>query len=191
MKKLIKIAAALLLIVTFAQKSTAQFKASAGLELGFALESNFGLMYGVSGGGEFALGDNGGITAQAGYILNTVDVGGFFDKYSFNFLPVQLGYKYYFDSNESGVYLHGQIGIHVMMSSIEYTQTNYDIDPNTFQVTETEEKVSESDSQTNLSYAFGGGYLINEHIDLGLRYNIISAKGGSFNYIALRAAYNF
>ena len=190
MKNLIKISTVLLFVAVFSDNIKAQVKGSAGLELGFALESNFGIMYGVSGGGEYAMGDKGGITATVGYIFNTPDVSGF-DKYSLNFLPIQLGYKYYFDSNESGFYAHGQFGVHMMMSSIEYTFTTYDVDPVTFQLTPREEKISESDSQTNLSYAIGAGYLVNENIDLGLRYNSIIADGGDFSYIAVRAAYNF
>lgn len=186
MKNLIKITGALLLVITFAQKSNAQFKVSAGLELGFALEDGYGLMYGLSVGGEYGLQDNMGITAQVGYIMNTLDLGGFKDASS-SFIPMQLGYKYYFDSNESGAYVHGQIGVH--MYSLSYEYETFDFDPVTFQLIPKTEKVSNSD--TYLSYAVGGGYLINEHIDLGARFNIISATGGSFNYIALRAAYNF
>lgn len=190
MKKMVKMAGALLLVIAFAQNSNAQFKASAGLELGFALEDGYGLMYGASVGGEYLMGDNGGITAQVGYILNSVDISGF-DSYSSAFLPMQLGYKYYFDSNESGIYLHGQIGIHMMMVSYEYTYENYDYDASTGQLIITEEKISESNSESYLSYAVGGGFLVNEHIDLGLRFNIVSATGGSFNYIGARAAYVF
>ena len=162
-----------------------------GGELGFALEDDFGFMYGVSLGGEFGINDKRGITGQVGYILNTFVDNGFFDKYSFNMIPLQLGYKYYFDSNTSGAYLHGQLGVHVLMSSIQYTLTFYDIDPVTFQQTPIEEKISESDSQTNLSASFGGGYIVNENIDLGFRFNGILVDGGNFNYIAIRAAYNF
>ena len=175
-----------MLVLTFAQNTNAQFKASAGLELGYALESGYGLMYGLSVGGEYGIQDNMGITAQVGYIINTVDISGL-DKASSSFIPMQLGYKYYFDSNESGAYLHGQLGMHMYRLSYEF-QT-FDFDPLTFQLIPKTEKVSNSDSY--LSYAIGSGYLINENIDLGLRYNIVSSKGGSFNYLALRAAYNF
>jgi hypothetical protein len=186
MKNLIKITGAFLLLITFAQKSNAQFKVSAGLDVGFALEKGYGLMYGVSVGGEYELQDNMGITAQVGYIMNTLDLGGF-NNASSSFIPFQLGYKYYFESNESGAYALGQIGMHVYNLSYEYE--TFDFDPITFQFVPRTEKVSNSD--TYLSYAVGGGYLINENIDLGLRFNIISATGGSFNYLALRAAYNF
>ena len=190
MKNLIKITGALLLTVMFINNSQAQVKFSAGLELGYALETNFGLMYGVSAGGEYELNDNAGITGQVGFILNSVD-NDFFDKYSLNMLPIQFGYKYYFDSNTSGAYLHGQLGVHVLMSSVEYTYTTYDYDPVTFQLIEKEEKISESDSQTNLSFAIGGGYMVSENIDLGLRYCNIMADGPDFSYLAIRAAYNF
>lgn len=191
MKKLIKISAALLLTVMFTINTQAQVRFSGGLELGYALEKNFGLMYGASFGGEYELNDNAGITGQIGYILNTTDFGSNFDKYSFNMLPIQFGYKHYFDSNTSGLYLHGQLGVHVLMSKIEYTFTTYDVDPQTLQLTPREEKVSQSDSQTNLSFAIGGGFMVSENIDLGLRYSHILADGGDFSYIGIRAAYNF
>ncbi|MGB0883043.1 MAG: outer membrane beta-barrel protein, partial [Vicingaceae bacterium] len=187
-----KIVSVALLMAAFTQTSKAQFKFSAGLELGFALESNYGLMYGASLGGEMPIGDgNMGITAQAGYILAPIDLGNTFENISSSFIPMQLGYKYYFDSNESGPYVHGQLGFHLYKLSYEYEYETFDFDPVTFQfVTKTETR-SFSDSSTNLSYAVGGGYLINENIDLSLRYNIVAASGGSFNYLGVRAAYNF
>ncbi len=191
MKNLSKFVAVLLLITAFSAKSNAQFKFSAGAELGYALEEGFGLMYGASIGGEYAMGDKAGITAQVGYILNSVDAAGM-DSYSAAFVPMQLGYKYYFDSNESGPYAHLQLGMHMMMVSYEYTFESYSgYDPITFQPIYTTETISESTSDTYLSYGFGGGFLVNEHIDLGLRYNIVSAEGGSFNYIGARVAYVF
>lgn len=191
MKKLIKITAAMVITFMLSNSSQAQVQFSGGLELGYSLEKNFGLMYGASLGGEYGLNDNSGITGQIGYILNTFDDNGFYDKFSFNMLPIQFGYKYYFDSNSSGPYFHGQLGVHVMMSSVEYTYTTYDVDPVTFQLVERQEKISESDSQTNFNIAVGGGFMVSENIDLGLRYSHILADGGDFSYIGIRAAYNF
>ena len=186
MKKLLKFGATLLLITAFSNTSKAQFKASAGLELGFALEDGFGLMYGASVGGEYGIGDNMGVTAQFGFILNSVS-SDFFDNASSSFIPMQLGYKYYFDSNESGPYAHAQLGMHMYRFSYEFE--SFTVDPITFQFTPVTEEISISEMY--LSYAIGGGFLVNEHIDLGLRFNIISADGGSFSYIGTRVAYNF
>jgi hypothetical protein len=174
LKNITKFIGILILTVFLSKNSQAQFKFSAGIESGLALETGFGLMYGGSIGGEYSMGTKTSFTTQIGYIINSVDKPAGFDKYSFTFLPIQAGYKYYFKSNESGIYIHGQFGIHVAMSSVKYTYTTYRYDPNTFQLITEEETVSDSDSSTNLSFALGGGYKINEHIDLGIRYNVIS-----------------
>lgn len=174
------------------QTSKAQFKFSTGLELGYALEDDLGLMYGASIGGEYLMGEKTSFTAQIGYMSVSVDKPAFIDKLSFSLLPIQAGYKYYFDSNESGLYVHGQIGVHLARSSVEFTnETFVGFDPLTFEILTEEVKISESDSELELSYAIGGGYLINENFDLGLRYNIVSGSGANFKYLAMRAAYNF
>lgn len=192
MKNIVKIIGAALLIVAFTQSSKAQVKFSAGLELGLGLETGYGLMYGATVGGEYAIGtdDNMGITAQLGYIFAPVDIS-FYDKVSSSFIPLQFGYKYYFDSNTNGAYVHGQLGIHIYRFSYDYEYETYDFDPVTYQTTTKTETRSFSNSDSNLSYAVGGGYMLNENIDLGLRFNIVSATGGSFNYLGVRAAYNF
>ena len=193
MKKIIKIIGVALLMTAFTQNSTAQFKFNAGLEVGLALEDSYGMMYGASIGGEYGIGDdNMGITAQVGYVLAPVDLPSDFTNVSSSFLPIQLGYKYYFDTNEGGAYLHGQLGVHMFMTSYDFEYETFDrFDPVTFEIIYKTEKESYSDSSTNLSYALGGGYLINENIDLGLRYNIVTATGGNFSYLGVRAAYNF
>jgi hypothetical protein len=196
MKNIIKIIGVALLVTAFTQKAKAQVKFSAGLELGLGLETGYGLMYGASVGGEYGIGsdDNMGITAQLGYIFAPVDID-FYDKVSSSFIPLQFGYKYYFDSSTSGAYVHGQLGIHIYRFSYEYEYETFDYvyNPTTFTYDIQTETVKEefSNSDSNLSYAVGGGYILNENIDLGLRYNIVSATGGSFNYLGVRAAYNF
>ena len=178
MKKLTKFIAALLLITAFTNNSDAQFKVSAGLELAMPLGdfsnlASFGA--GISAGGEFALGDNMGLTGQVGYIY-LAPADGFASAYM---MPFQAGFKYYFDSNEGGLYAHAQVGMH----TLSVTTQDYEF----FGVT----IPGITSSSTDLSYGVGAGYLINEKIDIGARYNIISGNGGSSNYIGIRTAYNF
>ena len=168
MKNLMKIAAALLLITAFAQDSNAQFKFNAGVELGFAMEDGMGLMYGLAVGGEFAAGDNMGITVETGYDMIAVDG----DGASASVIPMQAGLKYYFDSNEGGMYLHGQAGFTITTVTVSFFGA------------------TASASSTNLSLAPGVGYVINEKIDIGADYNLVLGDG-SFGYIAARAAYKF
>lgn len=167
MKKILKVVGVALCLVAFTQNSSAQFKASVGADIGYVTNDGMGLSYGLALGGEYLIGDNMGITFHTGYDIVSTD----FEGLTFSLIPLQPGFKYYFTDNESGLYGHAQIGLTMSRSSSDFG----------------------SSSSTNLSYAAGVGYLINEHIDLGLRYQIVSAEEGgtSLKWIALRAAYNF
>lgn len=169
MKKLFKFIGVIILLTAFSFNSNAQFKASAGLELGFALEDGMGLIYGPAVGAEYGISDNMGITFQTGYDIISVDAEGA----SASLIPLQPGFKYYLNDNESGAYLHAQLGMTMYRVSFEFFG------------------VSTSSSEMYLSYSAGGGYLVNENIDIGARFNIVSSDGGSLEYIAIRAAYNF
>ncbi|MCO6498933.1 MAG: porin family protein [Vicingus serpentipes] len=174
MKNILKVSVLALFLGVFTQNSSAQFKFSAGLDLGFVLEDGMGLAPGISLGGELPIGDNMGVSFQAGYLYTLLDEAKFGTGASGSLMPYQAGFKYYFSDNESGAYAHAQLGLTTWRQTIDLGGFG-----------------TISASTTNLSYAAGVGYLINEHLDLGFRYNIISASGGSLNYIALRAAYNF
>jgi len=169
MKNLNKIIIAFVFVTAFTLSSKAQFKANVGVELGFALEDGMGLIYGPAVGAEYGLGDNMGITFQTGYDIISVEG----DGASASLIPLQPGFKYYFSDNESGLYAHAQVGVTMYRFKVEVFGT------------------SASTSKTYLSYSAGMGYLINENIDLGARFNIVSSDGGSLEYLAVRAAYNF
>ncbi|OFX59514.1 MAG: hypothetical protein A2046_11985 [Bacteroidetes bacterium GWA2_30_7] len=163
MKNLLKLAGALLLVTALSTNSKAQVKFSGGLDLGYVLNSGYGLSIGASVGGEYPIGDNMGATFIAGY--DKVLVSGA----SVSLIPFQAGFKYYLTDNKSGLYGHGQLGLTMYSVSV----------------------MGYSASTTNFSYSIGGGYLLNEHIDLGARFQIVSASGGSLSWLAFRAAYNF
>jgi Outer membrane protein beta-barrel domain len=171
MKKILKVIGVALCLVAFTQNSNAQINVSAGLDLGFVLEEGQGLTYGLALGLEKPLGDNMGLTFQTGYDIISVEG----DGASAALIPFQAGFKYYFMDNESGFYGHGQLGM---------TTYRVTVDLGGFGTV--------SGSSTNLSYAVGAGYLVSEHIDLGVRYNIVSgSEGTGIGYVALRAAYVF
>ena len=97
-------------------------------------------------------------------------------------IPAQAGIKYYFDEVGSGVYAHGQIGIHSMSIKTE----DFDFGGITIE--------GETESDSNMSFAIGGGVILNENIDLGLRFNVITSGEDDVdasNYIGVRAGYNF
>ena len=165
MKKLMKFAAALLLVIAFAQNSNAQVKFNAGLDVGFATNDGLGLMYGGTVGAEKPLGDNMGLCFDAGYDIISNDGEGV----TSSLIPMQAGFKYYFTDNEGGLYAKADLG--VSMYKISGGFISY--------------------STTGLSYGAGLGYLASEHIDLGARFNMVSVEGGNLQYIAVRAAYRF
>ncbi len=186
MKNLVKVTFAIALLTILSLDSKAQIRPSVGLEVGTSLDNGFGVGFGVTGGIESLMGDNAGITGRLGYIILTMD-NSLGDNGSASMIPIQAGYKYYFDSNEGGVYLHGQLGFTMFKYSFDFE--TIDFDPVTFQTTTRTETFDYS--KTGLSYAVGAGFLVNENIDLGLRYNIVTLNGGNLDYLGLRAAYNF
>lgn len=184
MKTILKVIGVTLCLIAFTQNSNAQFGASVGTELVIPFEDGFGVGFGIGVGGEYGLDDQSGITGQLGYTFLSTDG----DNSSASMIPIQFGYKYYFDSKDKGFYGHGQLGFHMFKYSYEY-ETYDQINMTTGAITY--KTVKESNTNTDFSLAFGGGYMINENIDLGLRYNMIFGDGHTFDYLAFRAAYNF
>jgi hypothetical protein len=169
MKNILKVVGVVLCLVAFTQNSNAQIKFSAGADLGYATNEGYGLMYGLALGVEKPLGDNMGLTFQTGYDIMSLEGEGA----SASLIPLQAGFKYYFTDNEGGLYAHGQLGMSMFKYKIDTGFGTYE------------------SSGSYLSYGAGVGFLVNENIDLGLRYNMVSSEGESLNYMALRAAYNF
>ncbi len=144
---------------------------------------SYPLGYGVSVGYEQPIGEKLGITLQAGYIMLGVDdaAAAIIDKSSM--MPIQAGAKYYLAERGSGLYAHVQGGVHNL------SVTTKDIDLGLFG---TFPGTTTSDSY--LSGALGVGYVLNNKIDVGIRYNIIApdsdVEGASAsNYIGVRLAY--
>ncbi len=165
MKKILKVVGVVLCLIAFTQNSNAQVKFSAGLDVGKVMQEGYGLLYGVSVGAELPIGDNMGVCFNTGYDL----VGNEFDGLTTSMIPLMGGFKYYFSDNTSGAYGKADFGMTQFRASGE----------------------GFSSSSTDLTFGAGAGYLVNENIDLGLRYNIINGEGESTGLIALRAAYNF
>lgn len=106
-------------------------------------------------------------------------------------IPIQAHFKYFFDDVREGAYIGAMVGMAVQ------TIKTKDISGGGITV------VGESSAKTGLSLAPMVGYVLNERLDLGLRYQLIftsNSNDGSINsqsetkstsYIALRAAYNF
>jgi len=170
--------------ITFALSTSAQsnqlsFGADVGLPLG-TFGDQVSLLVGPTVGFELPVGDNLGITAQAGYLFASVnsDFSDFIDN--FTFIPVQVGAKYYLQDIQEGLYVHGQIGIH----SGSVSTPEIDLGP-------FGSVGGETVTNTDLSFAGGAGFML-EKFDFGLRYNIItSGEDGvdASSYIGVRIAY--
>lgn len=176
MKKILKVIGVALCLVAFTQNTNAQVNFSGGVELAMPMGDmgkSFGFGYGVSFAAEKPIGDNMGITGTLGYLIFPWKSDAFGSGVTVSgtsaFMPIQAGFKYYFTDNTSGGYAKADLGFH--RNSGSFNGSSY--------------------SNTDLSYAIGGGYLINEKIDLGLRYQMIATDGSSSAYLGVRAAYQF
>lgn len=141
------------------------------------------LGYGASIGYEQPVGEKLGVTLQVGYIMLGIDdeVSTFIDNSSM--MPIQLGAKYYLKERGVGLYGHVQVGVHSL------SVTTKDLDLGLFG---TFPGTTSSDSY--LSGAVGLGYMLNEKIDVGVRYNIIAPDSEfegaeASNYLGFRLAY--
>lgn len=184
--------------VAFAGSMMAQDnRASVGLEVALPM-GDWADFYGIGIGGtlgyEMPVGDNLGLMAQLGYITFTgktieSSAGGVTVSVKTDAqgnIPLQVGAKYYFSENQEGAYLGLLTGVH-MASVKEITIVGSSI----------EEKTT---LKSNFSLAPVLGFMVTENIDLGLRYQMIFAKGvndqgeeetQSNSYLGLRAAYMF
>ena len=144
---------------------------------------SYPLGYGASLGYEQPIGEKLGVTLQVGYIMLGIDdaVSAFIDKSSM--MPIQVGAKYYLKERGAGLYAHVQGGVHSL------SVTTKDIDLGIFG---TFPGTTSSDSY--LSGALGVGYMLNNKIDVGLRYNFIAPDGDvegaeASSYLGVRLAY--
>lgn len=180
-------------------------RASIGLEVAMPM-GDWSDFYGIGIGGtlgyEMPVGDNLGLMAQLGYITfmgkdveTSVTVNGVTTTTSVStdaqgYIPVQVGAKYYFSENQEGAYLGLLTGLHMAsVKTVELTSSGV------------EEK---SELKSNFGVAPLLGFMVTENIDLGLRYQMIFAKGTEVSstgvvsettvtnsYLGLRAAYMF
>ncbi len=164
---------------------------SVGAELGLPM-GTFGdvasIGFGASARYEMPMGDNLGLMGTVGFLsfsgkditVGTVTVKG----NSQTMIPIQVGAKYYFTEQQNGMYGAFELGIH-MSSYTTPAYAGYTIAGVTYGA-----YPETTTTASNLSFAPGVGYHL-DNIDLGLRYQIISATGGSSSYLGVRIAYVF
>lgn len=143
----------------------------------------YSLGYGLSARTEYGVGDHIGIGFQLGYImLSPKDEAKDLIK-SAAMIPAQLIGKYYFSEQQNGAYAGIVLGLHNL------SITTKDIDLGFLGVDE-----GESDSEAYLSYGLGAGYVLNNKIDLNVRYNLIAPDSDfedakASTYIGVSVAY--
>lgn len=176
-----KILAVMVLCTAFVLSSHAQkgqITISPGLELGlpignFGETTKFGI--GVTAKGLYGLNDESDVTFTLGFIrfgAKGVD-GEDGVKASTSLIPLMPGYRYKFNEQFYG---EGQLGLTIVRSKVNvagWGGVGGGINAST----------------TNFGYALGVGYMLGK-IDLGLRYQGVSAAGGSLSLVGIRAAYN-
>lgn len=152
----------------------------------FGDASNLG--FGGSLAYEMPMGDNLGVLGQAGFLSfsgkdQDLGFGITIKGYSQTMIPIQVGAKYYFTDNQEGAYLGALVGVHMT----SFTIPGYTTSIGGF----TYSTPDQSFSDTNFSFAPMVGYIVGENIDLAVRYQIVTATGGSSSYLGLRVAYMF
>ena len=106
-------------------------------------------------------------------------------------IPLQASYKYFFDDIREGLYIGAMFGYGIQtVKTKDITIMGITVD-------------GVSDSNAGLALAPVVGYVLNERLDLGFRYQLIltsdsndgsvnsNSSSTAFPYIGLRAAYNF
>ncbi len=154
-----------------AQKGTTQF--NAGVEVAFPagdFGNAFKTGFGINGKALFGITDVGQITATTGYAAFTAKGSTKDYKTKVSIIPLLAGYRHRF--SQVGLYVEPQAGIAVYPVKSKYAG------------------VKSTDSETNFTWALGGGYVYDKY-DFSLRYQSGEATGGSIGLFALKVAYNF
>lgn len=180
MKKVLAVVVVCAAVVFSAHAQKGQITVSPGLEIALPI-GDFGesvnLGFGVTAKGLYGINDESDVTFTLGFIrfgAKGID-GEEGVKASTSLIPLMPGYRYKFNEQFYG---EGQLGLTIVRSKVSVGGLAGSIVGGAFNA-----------STTNLGYAVGVGYLLGK-IDLGLRYQGVSASGGSLSLIGIRAAYN-
>jgi hypothetical protein len=118
---------------------------------------------------------------EAGQISLTVGYSGFKGKEStddikltFKMLPVLAGYRHHFGN----VFAEPQIGFGNYTSKIKVEGDD-------------EFDLGGKDSEGAFTWAIGGGYIFNEKLEAGIRYQSASKDGTNFSFVGIHVGYNF
>lgn len=168
-------------ISLYALAQKGDIRVGGGVEVGLPIGDfgkGHGIGFGVSARGMYGLNETGHATVTLGYQHfgmknSTSEVSG-----STGLIPFLLGYRHRFGQ----LYGEGQLGFTTVRSKVKVKGLEEFSDwiPGGFGGTA---------SSTHFGYAIGGGYLLNEKFDLGLRLQGVSANGGNLTFLGVRVAY--
>lgn len=158
--------------------SKSQFKKSIGIE-GVTAFGDFGdvvsLGFGASLSAENCFTNKFGLELQGGYIYLLTE-----ENYkSAYMIPLQAGFKFYFNYYDYGPYMKPIIGIHkTSITSESYSYSGITVPGITI-------------SHTDMSFGFGMGYVTEKKFDFYFRLNWITYGKSTGNYISIRIAKEF
>ena len=202
MKNLFSLLAVVAAFTFAANQANAQESfGNAGLEVALPIgdwaEDAYGIGIGGSGGFELGLSDNFAATANVGIIFFSVDDAVSDFVKSTYMVPIQVGGRFYLDEQRSGLFLEGQVGVHMFAVSSEDFENPF-----------TGETIDgETESETYLSLAPSVGFFLTDALSLSLRYQLVlqgeqdsvdpvtgaatTVDGENLGYLGVRAAFHF
>ncbi len=171
MKKLaILFAAVFLSVMGYTQQGTTQL--SVGPEIGFPtgdFKDWAKTGFGGTAKALFGIGTNGQVTLTAGYLSFGFD--GDMSEFEGNFgiLPILAGYR----QNFNGFYIEPQAGIGIYNYKVKFMGEE------------------DTDSESAFTWSLGAGYVVNQVVDIGVRYQSADVDGDNVAGFGLRVAYVF
>ena len=166
----------LILILCLQEETKGQINVLMGFEVVLPQEElNDIVLIGLGGTGgiEVSLTEKLGLTGQIGYIYLRPNS----ESVSAYMLPLQVGFKYYFNTKEKGIYLHPKFGTHKLVITTKASSGSGYYYP------------QELISLGGTSYGFGVGYLANKEVDIEIRYNVI-ANDNAGSYVGIRLGFS-
>ncbi|MET0392773.1 MAG: outer membrane beta-barrel protein, partial [Chitinophagaceae bacterium] len=168
MKKVfLAICAGVIGLVSYGQQGTT--KIGIGAEVGIPTGDFDAFKTGFGGyaKGLFGIGTAGQITFTSGYTTYEAKGSTSSDKITYNIIPLLAGYRH----NFSGFYVEPQVGYGIYGAKVKSGG------------------ISASSSDGAFTWAAGVGYVINDAIELGARYQSGHKDGSSTSLVGLRIGY--
>jgi hypothetical protein len=171
MKKIVFSLALVIVVSLAANAQSGTIKIGIGAEAGIPTgDASEGLKIGIGGSAKalFGIGNAGQITFTTGYMsFGGKDLPEGY-KATLSVIPFMAGYR----QNFSGFYIEPQAGVSMIGAKEKY------------------DGESETYSTTKFTWAAGAGYVINNTVDVGVRYQSAESEEGNFGIVGIKVAYH-